>query len=55
MVKRNEIEIYCKCYNCLEYFEVTNKRISKFCSDKCKQKNYRNEKDNRNTIAANIA
>jgi hypothetical protein len=49
------INVYCKCGICGTFFDVTKKKKSKFCSPKCRQKNYRNEKDNRNNVTLNLA
>lgn len=33
-----KIDIYCKCFNCEEYFKI--KKRKKYCSDSCKKKAY---------------
>ena len=42
--KRNtcNIPIYCKCWHCMNMFEVSNSkgRIREYCSDSCKKKAY---------------
>ena len=35
---KSKIKSYCKCENCLQYFEV-KKRVL-FCSEKCRRRNY---------------
>lgn len=43
-IRKFDIKLYCKCDICKDYFEIEHKR-SRFCSNKCRQKNYRNEKN----------
>lgn len=49
-LKCNKIKIYCKCGICFVYFDVTKKKRAKFCSNKCREKNYRNEKVDNDSV-----
>lgn len=48
---KKNIKIYCLCEQCGSYFDVTESRLSKYCSRKCRDKVYndttrKNNKEN---------